>query len=517
MIHYQNQPFFHVLKHHSAKLKPVRTVMRVYVFVAIILHGVSFCFAVRLGEKACTIGRDPLCTPAYKAYTISNRALRHNVALLENMTHVDGKEKEARMQNLDNLKDLKESGIFGDVIGKMQSALNLPLCNNLDKLQREELVAKKPQLIDKLQKTLAESTAIKFDELIDKWFHLIKIHKDVYQNLGKSSNDFDDALLSALSNVSKLLTENASMSLVMVLLETYRAKPEFQSLAEDLERLMLFVPGSKPLVFQNWMENGNSLANVRRILVGQEPIGFNNPFFWVCFDYLHFVWYHSVAVSKSNYAKFYQFLLRSGLTESDITTMLDRPEFRDRFMPGLADYIIVRRTWYSFQCLKAGKTPAVALKEINDYQKSASDADELISSLTYANTPNQFKERFQYFDIDLYRFLTSNRQFDMVIRLLKLSKNLPKSFSEMACNMLYSMITDKDVVTALKNTGTTFEQYKQYFADLKAVYPKSKPTKVATSQSLVIPDDDFWSKLNNYDLIATHWNAPTDQGHGYMW
>ncbi|CEG37653.1 uncharacterized protein PHALS_05431 [Plasmopara halstedii] len=473
--------------------------MRVYVFVAIFLHGVGFCFAVRLGERAChgldTNGRDPLCTPAYKAYTISNRALRHNVALVENMTYVDGKEKEARMQDLEFLKDLKMSGIFSVKLQKIQTDLNGPLIINSALIfNHNKWLDVNHRLYSKLHEILAHNSPIEFDKIIDKWFELAITHKEVYQELGISSDGFDQALFSALYAVSEEMTKSVPVSLMMILLENLRVKPEFQSLAEKFERIILSGAGSKPLVFKAWIKNPNSVKDVRRILFGtKERIGLDDSNFWVWFDYLHFVWNYSVTVSKPNYFEFIDFLLHNGLTESeDMTKVLDNPEFSLRFPHHSADYKIMRRAWYSVKCLNEGKVPAVALKEINDYQKSASDADELISLLIYAF---RYRKQFQYFDIDLYRFLTSNRPFDQVMGLLKSSENLPESISEMACNMLYSMITDKAVVTALKNARTTFEQYKQYFADLKAVYPKSKPTKVATSQSLVIPDDDFWARL----------------------
>ncbi|KAL7679064.1 hypothetical protein Plhal304r1_c086g0169361 [Plasmopara halstedii] len=53
----------------------------------------------------------------------------------------------------------------------------------------------------------------------------------------------------------------ALMSRVIIGLETFRATPDLQSVAEDLERLIVVKPTYKFLVFQNWI-----ITTVRKML-----------------------------------------------------------------------------------------------------------------------------------------------------------------------------------------------------------------------------------------------------------
>ncbi|CEG44710.1 uncharacterized protein PHALS_01054 [Plasmopara halstedii] len=262
--------------------------MRVYVFVAIFVREVSFCFAVRLGETNCTVldtnGREPLCTPAHKAYTIPNRALRNNVALVENEAHVDDNEKEARMQNIEPLEALMKPHLSGDTMKEMQEILNNALTMPTAHLDKNKIVGRSYDPRGMLQDMLARNRELRPNVIVEKWLEQVVHHK----NFDQERDTISEKLLLALEELMQSQNAEELMSQVITVLETFRVQPKFKSFAENFERLIVVKRKYKVLVFQNWIKNIN-LENAFRILVGVGKItNHETPLLWVWFDYIQY-------------------------------------------------------------------------------------------------------------------------------------------------------------------------------------------------------------------------------------
>ncbi|KAL8022935.1 hypothetical protein Plhal710r2_c007g0033071 [Plasmopara halstedii] len=277
--------------------------MRVYVFVAIFVREVSFCFAVRLGETNCTVldtnGREPLCTPAHKAYTIPNRALRNNVALVENEAHVDDNEKEARMQNIEPLEALMKPHLSGDTMKEMQEILNNALTMPTAHLDKNKIVGRSYDPRGMLQDMLARNRELRPNVIVEKWLEQVVHHK----NFDQERDTISEKLLLALEELMQSQNAEELMSQVITVLETFRVQPKFKSFAENFERLIVVKRKYKVLVFQNWIKNIN-LENAFRILVGVGKItNHETPLLWVWFDYIQFAWQAITPRGEPNYEK----------------------------------------------------------------------------------------------------------------------------------------------------------------------------------------------------------------------
>ncbi|KAL7685474.1 hypothetical protein Plhal304r1_c031g0102061 [Plasmopara halstedii] len=242
--------------------------MRVYVFVAVFVRGVSFCFAVRLGETNCTgldtNDRDPLCTPAHKAYTIPNRALRNYVALVENEAHVDDKEKEARMQNVEPLEALMKTHLSDDTMKEMQEILNNAPTIHTANLDENKIVSRSYDPRGMLQIMFAKKKEPSTYKIIEKWLKQVVHHP----NFNHEHDTIYEELLLGLEKVMQSPNAEALMSEVITVLETFRVQPEFNPFAENFERLIISKPEYKYLVFEKWTMNNNSIESAFRILAG---------------------------------------------------------------------------------------------------------------------------------------------------------------------------------------------------------------------------------------------------------
>ncbi|KAL7685437.1 hypothetical protein Plhal304r1_c031g0101681 [Plasmopara halstedii] len=462
-------------KHNSAKLLPLwKAVMRVYVYVAIFIRGVSFCFAVRLGGKNCdgldTNNRDPLCTPPYKAYTIPNGALRHNVALLKNEDRVDDKENEARgTQTLKKLRTLLKS-LSGDKMSEIHRILNRKFVENTADVERNNIFKRSPQTDIILHDAAAENPGLTLDEIV-KW-------SDNLEKVMKSQDPAD------------------VIPRVVILLEHFRAKPEFQLLAEDLERLLISNPEHKFLVFANWIKNYNTLRNTLRIFVGvKTTIDFRNPQYQLWLEYANYIIRLYVRYAKSDNVPSSIFPSRNRLSY-EVKSMHNQQEIFTKILQegeaALAHLVHTRWAQYLEEFLSKAVPPELAFKSVKDYQQAASDDIELISLLNYVI---RYRINHDYPDTKLYNLLTSERSLDELVDQLRSIPNLPRPYLVAAGRMLYSMITDKGVSEALARAKNLYYEDYQWLVDLNALYAESGPTEVMTFQELIS------TTLKNEDIV----------------
>ncbi|KAL8022837.1 hypothetical protein Plhal710r2_c007g0032061 [Plasmopara halstedii] len=463
-----------------------KAVMRVYVFVAIVVRGVSFCFAVQLGEKNCngldTNSRNPLCTPPQKAYTIRNGALRHNVALVENEAHVDDKENEARgVENVIYSRVILEPHLPGDKINEIQRLLSKPFVTNTANVDRNKIVESIHDLNIMHNNMLAEDTGLKFDKIIEKWFLRVIMHRNFHQ--GRDKFD-DDQLLLTLLEVIDSQNLDHSIPRVINVLENFRAKPEFRLLAEDVERIMISKPELSRFVFSDWIKNNNTPKNALRILLGDRKsnnFDFLRIRLWL--DYVDYIRDLYAFHTKSNSVPSSIIPSRNGLSD-EVESMQNQQKIFEQILleSELVFAHLIYNRWVHFfeKCLISETLPDVALKTVRNYQQALSDNIELITVLDYVI---RYRKNHQYPDIKLYELLTSKRLFDEVVDQLKSIDTLKKSFSEAAGRMLYSMISAKDIMTVFVKAKITGGKYRKWLDSLYAMFADSEPMKVTTSQS----------------------------------
>ncbi|KAL8022868.1 hypothetical protein Plhal710r2_c007g0032391 [Plasmopara halstedii] len=370
--------------------------MRVYVFVAIFVRGVSFCFAVRLGERNCdgldTNNRDPLCTPPYKAYTIPDGALRHNVALLKNKDRVDDKENEARgTEILKKFQPMLKSQLSGDKMSEIHSFLR----RNSDK----------------------NTADVEIVKIIEEWFLQVKNHFESYH--GSVIFDVNQALQNLMTKMNSRKSEFPIFQ-VTVLLENYRVRPEFQFVAENLERLITSNTVYKHFVFIAWIKNNNTLRNALRILVGDETnIDFDSSQFRLWLEYSVLIKRFDVMYTKPDNVPSSIFSSLDSLSD-EVKSMHYQPETFTKILQegeaALAHLVHTRRVRYLEGCLSKAVPPEQALKEVKDHQQAASDDIELILLLNYVI---RYRINHDYPDTKLYNLLTSEHCATCLIKQQK--------------------------------------------------------------------------------------------------
>ncbi|KAL7685400.1 hypothetical protein Plhal304r1_c031g0101291 [Plasmopara halstedii] len=413
--------------------------MRVYVFVAIFISGVSICFAIRLRAKACNDtdfnGRDLLCTRVHKADLISDETQSHNVEHAENEAHLVEKEDEARMQD----------GALDSMLEKLMlewPELPINAMDRVDELIHEAPAVKKPRLESSPAYQFAQPQPIViasysnhpgdtigrnliaaleksyYDEgktPID-WLRNVQAYW-IISNLDDSIEKYDSTKLLAFST-REVTPQPFVAQDVVELLHNLQGIPEFVS---DVQRTMVLDSTFKPLVFGQWIENKFSPEKILEIFFGHKAVDIKvtDQLFLAWLEYFTLYWGSASNKSRSRYDDFLK-ALRKYLPEKNLDEMIGSQEFEEAFLKqgdGVrGDFIRIRWTWLIDFSLRNKLRPDDAFSKINKKTHYLDNPNSPVL-LWMLNYVVRYRKQSTFTDIELFTFLISKLSFESLMKL----------------------------------------------------------------------------------------------------
>ncbi|KAL7685411.1 hypothetical protein Plhal304r1_c031g0101421 [Plasmopara halstedii] len=494
--------------------------MRVYVFVAIFISGVSFCFAVRLRAKACNVtdvnGRDLLCTRVHKADLISDETQSHNVEHAENEAHLVKKENEARMQD----------GAMHVMLEKLLEWQELPLnaMDRVEELIHDVSVVKKPRL--------ESSPAYQFaqPQPIDAASHSNhpgdKIGKSLIANL--EGNYYHENMTPIewlkhvnaywiISNLDDSIEKYDNTKLLAFLAEKFKPRgvvdlfgklaniPNCERFAEDVQRTMVLDSTYKDLVFGLWIDKGYSPETILDIFFfTHKPavIKVTDQLFLVWLGY--FTWYWKLTNSKSP-LRYVDFLkaLRKYLPIDYLDEMIPSQALKEAFLKQQVDGVlddlnIIRWTWLMDYFLRKKVRPDRVFLKINKYLHDLDNPDSPVL-LWMLNYVVWYRRQSTFTNTELFIFLTSKLSFESLMKMLRSQWKSPQ-FKKLANDMLNSMFSSTTMLTTLAKSGVKLEEY---FRHLVSVYNTAATSSEPKFMALTIRYD-MASQYLKYALVVDY-------------
>ncbi|KAL7685475.1 hypothetical protein Plhal304r1_c031g0102071 [Plasmopara halstedii] len=464
--------------------------MRVFIIVAIFVTGSSFCFAIKIEPNPCnesdTKERVPRGTSPHKAYAISSNAHRYNVALVEYEAHVNDKANEERMEEsaiADVLLSLSRSRshLPDHATGELDHAIDGLLPTKKARLEMDSspklaLLEDRPQdshdvLRNKLYNDIpAYNIDLEIiDEPLKTW--LRSVRSDVDRNKNEDNPQvYDykvvlDILVGKLSaQIQKPLSKTSNHQLdphrqVVKLFDKLQADPDFQSFAEDVQRMMVLDSTYKSLVFEEWTQNLNLPEDKLEFFVGSHPsISFENQLFMAWLDYVNYYWTFAKDLSPDRYITFIR-SLRKFKEKNAMDKMLTSQKFIDAFSPKVGDGVYIKAIQYAWASEKWMSIPSRTVHNSNKFQKvleaqSFINMDELTWFLHYVVI---HKNDFQSQDLKISQFLVSRVAFVKLVKLLISLKDDPE-LKQLVQDLLISM-SSRSMYETLMEANVTTDDY----------------------------------------------------------
>ncbi|KAL8006223.1 hypothetical protein Plhal703r1_c06g0033951 [Plasmopara halstedii] len=479
--------------------------MRVYVFVAIFISGVSFCFAVRLRAKACNVtdfnGRDLLCTRVHKADLISDETQSHNVEHAENEAHLVEKENEARMQD----------GAMHVMLEKLLEWQELPLnaMDRVEELIHDVSVVKKPRL--------ESSPAYQFaqPQPIDAASHsnhpgdkigksLIAALEKSYYDEGKTPIDWLRNVQAywIISNLDDSIEKYDNTKLLAFLAEKFKPRgvvdlfgklaniPNCERFAEDVQRTMVLDSTYKDLVFGLWIDKGYSPETILDIFFLRTNLrSLKLRINYSCKSPLRYV----------DFLKALRKYLPIDYLDEMIPSQALKEAFLKQQVDGVLDDLnIIRWTWLMDYFLRKKVRPDRVFLKINKYLHDLDNPDSPVL-LWMLNYVVWYRRQSTFTNTELFIFLTSKLSFESLMKMLRSQWKSPQ-FKKLANDMLNSMFSSTTMLTTLAKSGVKPEEY---FRHLVSVYNTAATSSEPKFMALTIRYD-MASQYLKYALVVDY-------------